>query len=131
MSDVNQLSEHFHLNEFVRPADRASLPASVRKNLVALANSLERVREFLGNRPMRITSGYRSPQHNARVGGAPNSQHVTGKAADFVVDGLPAFEVYAKLDPWWEGGLGRYPSQPEPGRITHVDIRQGRARWSH
>lgn len=32
-----------------------------------------------------ITSGIRSPEHNAEVGGVPNSQHVTGTAADVVI----------------------------------------------
>ncbi|QWP79232.1 hypothetical protein J5226_12945 [Lysobacter sp. K5869] len=35
----------------------------------------------------RITSTTRSPQHNREVGGVPNSQHLSGTAADFVVDG--------------------------------------------
>lgn len=33
---------------------------------------------------LTITSGYRSPSHNAAVGGAPNSFHVQGLAFDFV-----------------------------------------------
>lgn len=32
--------------------------------------------------PIRISSGYRSPQLNAAVGGAQNSQHMRGQAAD-------------------------------------------------
>lgn len=32
--------------------------------------------------PVIVTSGYRSPVLNSRVGGAPNSQHLTGCAAD-------------------------------------------------
>lgn len=43
----------------------------------------------------RFTSGYRTPQRNAAVNGAPNSFHVRALAADFVpVDGrYPAAEV--------------------------------------
>lgn len=33
---------------------------------------------------LRVTSGYRSPAHNARIGGSPTSWHLTGRAADFV-----------------------------------------------
>lgn len=32
---------------------------------------------------LRVSSGYRSPEHNASVGGVPNSNHLTGRAGDF------------------------------------------------
>lgn len=32
---------------------------------------------------LRLTSGRRSPEHNRRVGGVPNSWHLRGRAADF------------------------------------------------
>lgn len=32
---------------------------------------------------LKVSSGYRSPSHNKRVGGVPNSNHLTGRAADF------------------------------------------------
>jgi len=42
---------------------------------------LQRLRTIVG-KPFRITSGYRTVEFNARVGGAPNSQHLVGRAAD-------------------------------------------------
>ena len=47
-----------------------------------LAEGLERVRMLTGF-PLEISSGYRSPELNRRVGGANSSQHVQGLAADF------------------------------------------------
>lgn len=37
--------------------------------------------------PIVITSGYRCPEHNANVGGVPNSRHILGNASDFYSDG--------------------------------------------
>ena len=45
---------------------------------------LQPVRDTMGM-PLRISSGYRSPLLNLRIGGARNSQHCTGQAADIVV----------------------------------------------
>jgi uncharacterized protein YcbK (DUF882 family) len=37
--------------------------------------------------PIVVNSGYRCPEHNKRVGGVDNSQHIFGKAADIYVEG--------------------------------------------
>ncbi|WP_448826708.1 D-Ala-D-Ala carboxypeptidase family metallohydrolase [Capnocytophaga bilenii] len=58
-------------------------------NVKALAQQLEVLRAALGNKPIIITSGYRTPAHNKKVGGADNSQHLTASAADIVVKGVP------------------------------------------
>lgn len=46
----------------------------------------------------QITSELRSPEHNAAVGGVPDSQHIAGTAADFVVrpEQKPAFIAQAQ-----------------------------------
>jgi len=49
------------------------------KNLVE--SILDPVREKLGS-PIKVNSGYRSPAVNTKIGGAKNSQHLTGEAAD-------------------------------------------------
>ena len=51
-------------------------------NLIALIeNILDPLREAYGG-PIIVTSGYRCPALNKAVGGAKNSQHMTGQAAD-------------------------------------------------
>lgn len=51
-------------------------------NLKALAdNVLDPLREWYG-KPVYVNSGYRSPVLNRLVGGAANSQHLKGEAAD-------------------------------------------------
>lgn len=51
-------------------------------NLTALVeNVLDPLREWYG-KPIRVSSGYRCPELNARVKGVANSQHLSGQAAD-------------------------------------------------
>ena len=93
MTDM-QLSEHFLLSEFTRSstAERLgidnSLDASnpldqdVINNLRNLCEQiLEPLREFAGQ-PIIISSGYRCPQLNIKVGGVYSSQHTLGEACD-------------------------------------------------
>ena len=87
---MTKLSEHFTLEEltFSSTAQRKQIdnkpPAEVLENMKRLAAGLEEVRAALGNKPMRINSGYRSPRLNRAVGGARLSAHMAGYAADFV-----------------------------------------------
>ena len=54
-------------------------------NLTLLINKvLDPLREAYG-KPICVTSGFRSQALNAKVGGASNSQHLQGQAADIVV----------------------------------------------
>jgi hypothetical protein len=64
-----------------RGIDNAPPPELI-PNLRLLARGLDRIRLLLGH-PLEISSGYRSPALNAAVGGARNSQHAQGLAADF------------------------------------------------
>lgn len=83
-----QLSQHFSLDEFLRSEVAArqgfdlTPSAAVVANLTRLATEvLEPLRLLTG--PLIITSGYRSIALNSAVGGAPNSDHTKGLAADF------------------------------------------------
>lgn len=54
-----------------------------RINIDVLANILmDKIRDAYGE-PIYITSGYRTREHNYKVGGVSNSQHLTGHACDF------------------------------------------------
>ena len=114
-----QLSPHFRESEFRCRCCGNLPPGGVPQSLLDV---LEDVRTHFDS-PTVINSGYRCQHHNANVGGAPNSQHITGRAADIAVRDVPASEVYAYLDPKHTGGLGRYNT------FTHVDTRDQRTRW--
>jgi hypothetical protein len=56
-------------------------------------NVLEPLRQIV-QKPVIITSGYRSKKLNAAIGGSSSSQHTKGQAADFIVIGLTLEEVF-------------------------------------
>ena len=80
------LSAHFSLAEFtttqIRGVDNTP-SAEVIEHLEVTARQMERIREFLAH-PIIVTSGYRSPEVNRRVGGSPTSAHIQGWAVDFL-----------------------------------------------
>ena len=80
--------KYFTLSEFVRSDTAASLCISnvpTFENVENLARLcelvLDPVRKQLGT-PITVTSGFRCPALNKRVGGVSNSQHLSGLAAD-------------------------------------------------
>lgn len=118
MTDILRC-ENFKLTEFVRQGDSPDNEQIM--NLIALANRLQLMRDILG-KPITITSGFRSPQHNQQIGGAAGSLHLSGMAADIQVQGMTPDHVFSQLSGIWSGGLGVYDYH------VHVDIGQ-RRRW--
>ena len=113
-----KLSEHFTLGELtvtsVKTADGRSaqgdallaknIPSHVAiENLKRLCKWLEHLRAHYnllyddGSHPIIINSGYRSEEVNRKVGGAPNSNHLTGCAADIRVFGIEQALRYAVI----------------------------------
>jgi|TARA_A100001015_G_scaffold303992_1_gene394513 uncharacterized protein YcbK (DUF882 family) len=97
-------------------------------NLNKLAKNLQKIRERIGI-PIRIMSGYRSPEYNKRVGGATRSQHVLAKAADLQVSGMSTTELANTIKQLIKdgvidsGGVGLYET------FVHYDVRGRNARW--
>lgn len=88
-----QLSTHFTLGELtISPTARAhgisnDPSPEIVGRLKATAVALEAVRELL-DQPIRINSGYRSPEVNRLVGGVATSAHCLGYAVDLLCPGF-------------------------------------------
>ena len=115
IAEINKqarLSEHFTLAEMCKTSAKTAdgnIPSHVHiENLKRLCRWLERLRqkynlnikEKIKNKndePIIINSGYRSPQVNKAVGGAANSNHLTGCAADIRCLGIEQALRYATI----------------------------------
>lgn len=102
------LTEHFTLEEFTdsQTAARKGIPnvppigSPARANLMRTAETLEAVRTMLGDKPILVSSGYRSPAVNAAVGGSKSSAHTSGLAVDFSCPGFGTPKaICKKLEP--------------------------------
>ena len=132
LHDPARATENFSWREFYCPLAK-SLP------LTDLAfhhvSKLQLLREELG-RGLRVNSGYRSPEHNVRVGGATQSMHL--EFASDVTPISPFGNDEERVD-WLDkiasiaedlgfSGIGRYNS------FVHLDCRafidRPQARWS-
>ena len=49
-------------------------------------NALDHLRSLLGH-SIQLSSAYRSPYHNSKIGGAPRSSHLSGHAFDVRLQG--------------------------------------------
>ncbi|MEU1199164.1 D-Ala-D-Ala carboxypeptidase family metallohydrolase [Streptomyces sp. NPDC005813] len=122
---------HFNWSEFT---DRSSgnfdggkvSAAAVKENARRAMYKLEALRKKLGNTAITVNSGFRSIAHNAEIGGASDSMHLYGTAADLTVPGVSNRTVYQKAETCGFSGLERYTVDHQ-----HVDSRAdlGRAWW--
>lgn len=91
-----------------------------------LLTVLQDVRDHFG-KAVTINSAARCAAHNKAVGGAPTSQHLYAKAADFTVERISPSHVQAYLQ-------GKYPNRYGVGKgqtFTHIDVRPTRAEWGY
>lgn len=130
--------KHFNVSEFFRSSTAmkngiknepsSDEKATIVRNINLLVdNVLDPVRDKLCT-PVIITSGYRCPQVNKLVGGVNNSQHMSGCAADFHVQGYNhsmMYEVFLYIFNTLEfDQLIYYPSK----NIIHVSYVENRNR---
>lgn len=113
-----QVGQYFKVREFA--CKDGSDTVLIDDNLV---DRLDRIRTVFGA-GVTITSGYRTTSYNANVGGASNSQHTKGTAADIQVRGVPPLAIANYVEETYSsGGIGVY------GTFTHIDTRSSRVIW--
>ncbi|GAB3807627.1 D-Ala-D-Ala carboxypeptidase family metallohydrolase [Micromonospora zhanjiangensis] len=122
---------HFNWSEFT---DRSTgtfsggklSTAEVKENVRRCMYKLEALRVKLGNKAITVNSGFRNIKHNAEIGGASDSMHMYGTAADLNVPGVSNKTVYQKAETCGFSGLETYTVDHQ-----HVDSRAdlGRAWW--
>ncbi|MBM7424960.1 D-Ala-D-Ala carboxypeptidase family metallohydrolase [Spongiibacter marinus] len=115
---AGDISTHFSRIEFRCKCGNCEFD-TVDAGLVAM---LEKIRTHF-QRPVTINSACRCARHNAQVGGSARSQHLYGRAADIRVSNVEPSAVADFAETLNPGGLGRYST------FTHIDSRNGRARW--
>ena len=102
-----QLTKNFQLSEFLvsQTAERLRLDNTPNaQNIANLKLLCEKVLQPIRdnfNKPVVITSGFRSVAVNRAIGGSTKSQHMQGQAADFTI---PSIDNY-QLAKWIEASL--------------------------
>ena len=97
--------------------------ATAKSNGLRTMWKLEAMRHAMGDVPISVSSGFRSTACNNAAGGASNSRHLYGDAADLV--GSPSFcQLAQRARSHGFGGIFG-PGYPDHNDHTHVDIRTG------
>lgn len=125
-----KLTTHFSLPEMLESqtarrfnhTEQFDPPADVISNLKDLcANILEPLRVAI-DVPIQVSSGYRCPRTNKKVGGKPTSQHPSGQAADIQCESLGnavLFEKIKELKLPFDQLIWEYGTKTEPAWV-HV-----------
>lgn len=119
-----KVSEHFVSTEFDCHGSGCCSQTVVNEKLIEY---LEKIRNHF-NAPITITSPYRCPTHNSRIGGAVGSRHSKGDAADIVVKGVAPRDVAKYAESIGILGIGLYETSAD-GHFVHIDTRDYRSFW--
>lgn len=131
-----QITEHFNIYEF---RCRANDEILINAEVIAHIQRLEKFRRWY-KRTMIVNSGFRTVEHNRRIGGSPNSQHLIGIASDInlPMGEFQGFSAKRKEEflqnvkrKWYEicaadglgGGVGFYNT------FFHLDSRKKKSFW--
>lgn len=117
-----QITPNFKLKEFATSGGQVQPYARIDAELVI---ALQHLRDHL-QKPITITSSYRSPQRNKQVGGAEKSRHMSGDAVDIAVQGMSPQQLATTIEHVLGENIGL--SVYKDGHV-HVDLRGYKQRW--
>jgi len=84
-------------------------------------NALQECRTLYG-KGMKVTSGYRSPEHPVEAKKDQPGAHTLGQAVDIAVSGSAAYDLlYCAMEIGFVG-IGIKQSGPHEGRFLHLDM---------
>lgn len=107
-----QIATNFNLQEFESPDTHTT------KISTQLIQRLQAMRKALKH-PIIITSGYRTPEHNKKVKGSPNSKHMQGIAVDISTTGHSLKRLIFFAIKFGFFGIISYPDR----NCLHLDLR--------
>ena len=113
--------------EFFKPQEVACHGTGRLLIVPEFLDRIDLLRRMLGS-PIRLLSGYRSPYHNARVGGAVFSRHLKADAGDLSTVGLDRKELLRLARSVGFTGMGYYNT------FLHIDLGRprewGKEKWN-
>lgn len=119
-----KLSDNFKTNEFKCKGSNCCSTTLIDEKLVEY---LQKIRAHFG-KAVTINSAYRCAIHNKNIGGATNSRHTKGQAADIKVEGVAPAEVAKYAESIGVKGIGLYETDKD-GHFVHIDTRTTKSFW--
>lgn len=119
-----KLSANFKVSEFACHGSGCCSTVLIDEQLVEY---LQQIRDHFG-KPITVTSGYRCAKHNKNVGGATNSRHAKGQAADIGIAGVKPAEIAKYAESIGIKGIGLYETAKD-GYFVHIDTRTTKSFW--
>ena len=115
------LSKNFTVHDFICKDNTDITPIDS-----TLIQMLQQIHDHF-NKPVTITSGYRTVAYNAKIGGEADSLHCKGMAADIQVTDINPLDVCKYCLEAGFKGIGYYNASN--GNITHIDTRTEACYW--